>query len=189
MKHVDVLMQLLPPVSYDATSPVLGVELSAVGNQLDLAMANADQLRSEMYPDTCSVTLLDWERNYGLPDPCVTIQQTVDQRKAALISKVNAQSGQSRAYFIALSEAMGYPGATIDEFAPMTCSDDCNSSLYSDADRFVWQINLPAATGGVFVATCNSDCNSSLQSWGDEAIECRINKFKPAHTSVIFAYP
>lgn len=187
--HADVLKQCLPPVSYDANAVNLSAELGAVGHQLDIAMATADQLSAEMFPDTVSQTLLDWERVYGLPDPCVTITQTLEQRKAALVSKVSAHGGQSRAYFIGVAEAMSYTGATIDEFAPMTCNDDCNAVLNSEADRFYWQLNLPAATGGLFVMDCDSDCNSALQSWGDEAIECRINKFKPAHSGVIFAYP
>ena len=189
MSHLTVLKQLLPPVSYDANAPILTADLTAVANQLDAAQLLADQLLLEMHPDTTAVMLSDWERVYGLPDPCVTIDQTIEQRRAALISKVNAQGGQSREYFIGVANAMGYPDATIDEFMPMTCNDDCNGVLNSEADRFAWQLNLPAATGGVFLMDCNSDCNSALQSWGDEAIECRINKLKPAHTSVIFAYP
>lgn len=188
-QHVDVLKQLLPPVSYDRNAPNLSVELAAVGAQLDDAQASSDTLLNEMFPDTCTLTLLDWERVYGLPDPCVTIEQSIDQRRAALVSKYGAVGGQSRAYFIVVANAMGYPDATIEEFTPLTCNDDCNGVLNSEDDRFAWQLNLPAETGGVFVATCNSDCNSPLQSWGDEAIECRINKLKPAHTSVIFAYP
>ena len=186
--HVDVLKQCFPPVSYDANAVNLSAELVAMGNQLDIALASADQLSAEMFPDTVSQTLLDWERVYGLPDPCVTIVQTSGQRKAALVSKVNAHGGQSRAYFIGVAEAIGYVGATIDEFAPANCNDNCNSVLNSDADRFTWQLNLPFTTGGVFIANCNGSCNDALQSWGDEALECRINKFKPAHTNVIFTY-
>lgn len=150
--------------------------------------ARADALVVEADPRTTTELLFDYERIFELPDTCVTIDQTIEQRRVALHSKIISSGGQSRAYFIGIAEAMGYPGATIDEYAPMTCNDDCNDALYSDADRFAWTLNLPASTGGVFVMDCNSDCNSALQSWGDEALECRINKFKPAHTSVIFAY-
>lgn len=187
--HIDVLRQCLPPVSYEVNAPNLTTELQAVGNQLDTAMAYADQLLIEMFADTALQTLFDWERIYGLPDPCVTSVQTLEQRRAALISKVAAFGGQSRSYFIGIALAMGYPDASIDEFALMTCNDDCNDSVYSIDALFTWRLNLPAATGGLFVMSSNSDCNSSLRSWGDEAIECRINKLKPAHTSIVFAYP
>jgi len=119
----------------------------------------------------------------------VTIEQSLEQRRAALLSKLTMTGSQSRTYFIGLAAAMGYPAASIDEFFMLTCNDDCNGALNSQADVFTWQLNLPNATAGLFVMDCDSDCNSALQSWGDEAIECRINRFKPAHTSVIFAYP
>lgn len=147
-----------------------------------------DELVNEADPRTTFELLADWERVAGLPDNCVTIAQTIEQRRAALVSKLVYAGGQSRAYFIGLAEALGYIGATIDEFALMRCTDDCNDAVYSEDALFAWRLNLPDSTGGIFVMDCISDCNSSLRSWGDEAIECRINKYKPAHTSVLFAY-
>lgn len=186
-KHADVLKQLLPPVSYDPNDPILSAELEAEGKQLDAALQSADQLLAEMHPSTATVSLPDWERVYGLPDPCVTIEQSIDQRRAALDSKANSHGGQSIEYFVGLAAKMSYPGAMVDEFPLATCNSDCNAELNSEDDGFVWRLNLPASTG-VFQATCNSDCNSPLQSWGDEALECRIRKLRPAHTTVLFAY-
>jgi uncharacterized protein YmfQ (DUF2313 family) len=188
-RHAEVLKQCLPPVSYDPNAPGLSVELDAVGKQLDKAQESADQLQAEMFPSSCTVSLPDWERNYGLPDPCVTIDQSLEQRRAALESKINTKGGQSIAYFIALAEKMGYPGATVEEFPMFTCNSAMGDALNSEDDGFYWQLNLPAASGGIFFFTCNSAINSPLQSWGDEAIECRVRKNKPAHTNVIFAYP
>lgn len=188
INHADVLKQCLPPVSYDANAPGLSAELNAVGKQLDKAKEYADQLQAEMFPSSCTVSLPDWERVYGLPDPCVTIEQSLEQRRVALESKYNSKGGQSIPYFIALAEKMGYPGATVEEFPLMTCNSDCAAVLNSEADGFYWALNLPLATGGLFFMTCNSDCNSPLQSWGDEAIECRVRKNKSAHTSVLFSY-
>lgn len=187
MMHADLLKRLLPPTSVDPSGPVISAELAADGLALDRALASVDQLLLEMDPRTTSQLLADWERVVGLPDPCVTTAQTVDQRRAALVSKLAALGGQSRAYFIGLATTLGYPGATIDEYRPMTCNDTCTSALWSAADRFAWQINLPS-TGGVFIANCNSACDSPLAAWGDQAVECRINRYKPAHTTAIFAY-
>jgi len=145
-------------------------------------------LVNEVDPRTTIEMLADWERVAGLPDPCGTIDQTTAQRQAALESKLTMVGGQSRAYFIDIAETMGYPGATIDEYLPANCNDNCNDALYSEGDKFAWTLNLPFSTGGVFIANCNGNCNDALQSWGDEALECRITKYKPAHTSVIFAY-
>lgn len=188
MMHADLLRRLLPPVSVDPTGAEISVELEAEGNALDAALANADQLLLEADPRTCSLMLADWERTYDLPDPCVHVAQTVDQRRAALVSLVTMQGSQSRQFYIDLAAAMGYAGATIDEYGPMTCNDNCNDALWSEVDRYVWQLNLPYASGGVFVMNSNSACDSPLATWGDQAIECRVNRFKPAHTTAVFAY-
>jgi len=169
-------------------SSTLALLLLAWADEFARIDLRCEDLINEADPRTTTEMLPEWERVAGLPDPCVTIDQTIEQRRSALVSKLTMTGGQSRAYFIGIAESMGYPGTTIDEFALMTCNSDCNAALNSEADLFAWQLNLPASTGGVFYMDCNSDCNSALQSWGDEALECRINKFKPAHTSVLFAY-
>lgn len=169
---------------------VLTALLQAWADEFSRIDARANALADEADPRTTAELLSDWERVAGLPDPCVTINQTIDQRRAALVSKLTLLGGQSRAYYISIAQAMGYPDATIEEFTGgMNCNDDCNDALGDIDGYFIWRLNLPASTGGIFVATCNSDCNSFLQSWGDEAIECRVNLLKPAHTQVIFAYP
>lgn len=156
------------------------VELARVDARIEALLNEAD-------PRVTSELLADWELLAGLPDPCVTSAQTIEQRRLALVSKLTNLGGQSKQYFINLAASMGYAGATIDEYRPMNCNDDCNDALYSTDDRFFWTINLPS-TAGVFVMNCNGTCNDALQAWGDEAIECRINKYKPAHTTAIFAY-
>lgn len=166
---------------------VLTSLLKGIAKEFARVDARADDLIRESDPRTTSELLEDWERVADLPDQCVTVTQTIEQRRVALTSKLTMQGGQSRKYFINLAASMGYAGATIDEYRPMNCNDDCNDALYSADDRYFWTINLPS-TSGIFVMNCNGSCNDSLQAWGDEAIECRINKYKPAHTTAIFAY-
>ena len=167
---------------------VLTLLLLAWADELARVDLRCDDLANEADPRTTSELLLDWERVAGLPDICVTIDQSLEQRRAALESKLTMIGGQSRAYFISLALALGYIGATITEFSMFTCNSTCNDELNSQNDLFAWLINLPLSMGGIFIMDCDSDCNSYLRSWGDEAIECRINKFKPAHTNVLFAY-
>lgn len=151
--------------------------------------ARADDLLNEADPRTTYELLEDWERVAGLPDPCVTIDQTIAQRRIALESKLTMQGGQSRQYFIDLAESTGYPAATIDEFSPFICGENaCGDALWSEADRFVWQLNLPSDGAIFYFRTGDSLCGEPLQAWVDEVIECRVNKFKPAHTHVVFAY-
>lgn len=147
-------------------------------------------LREEADPRTAVELLPEWERLAGLPDACdVQADSSIGYRRAVLIAKLLATGGASRPYFLGLAAALGYPDATIDDrFRPLTCNSNCNDSLWSVADRFVWKINLPG-DGGIFPMNCNDSCNDYLRVViGDFAIECRISKVAPAHTVLLFEY-
>lgn len=185
------LQALLPPGKAWTRAPGAWLTrlLGALAAEYSRVDARLDSLMTEADPRTTTELLVEWEAAAGLPDPCVVLDYlTIEQRQVALAAKITMRGGQSRQYFIDLAASMGYPGSTIDEYRPMTCNDTCNDALWSEDDIFTWQINLPSS-GGITIANCTSDCNSPLQSWGDESIECRINRYKPAHTTVIFAYP
>jgi uncharacterized protein YmfQ (DUF2313 family) len=167
---------------------VLAGELMAEGHALDEVQASAAQILREGQPLTASALLAEWELEYGLsnvlPDGTPL---SVEQRRAAIQAKLTLRGGQSRGYFIALVGKLGFPAATINEFNPATCVGTCNDALYSESDKAVWRMNLPAL-GGQFSATCNSNCNSALASWGSGVVEAMIKQFKPADTAVVFAY-
>ena len=98
--HADLLKLLLPQSSYDANGRALGAELAADGNALDLAQWAADQILIEADPRTTAALLADWERVYGLPTNCIAatgIAQSTAERRAALVSRVTMQGGQSAA--------------------------------------------------------------------------------------------
>jgi len=178
--YLAQLQALLPqgfawPRQADAA---LTKQLLAWADELARVDGRAADLIDETDPRTTSELLSDWER---------VADQTVEQRRAALVAKLTSRGGQSRQYFIDLAAALGYPGATIDEFRPFNCNSNCNDALLSEADRFVWKINLPSE-GGIFIMNCNSPCDSPLAAWGDAAIECRIQSLKPAHTTALVAY-
>jgi len=186
--HAELLKRLLPPHAYDPNGVLLSAELAAEGSALDAAQASAAQLLREVMPATVSAMLAEWEYEYGLSDVAPDGSAlSKEQRLAALRAKTTLGGGQSRGHFIAMAEALGFAPVTITEFAPATCLNHCNDSLYSEEDRAVWRLNVPLA-GGHFSATCNSNCNSPLASWGSDVLEQTIRLFKPADTEVIFAY-
>lgn len=187
--YLRQLQALLPqgPAWPRDPDAVLTQLLAALAEEYARVDQRGEDLVNEADPRNTSELLADWERVAGLPDVCVTIEQTVEQRRAALVSKLTSLGGQSRQYFIDLADALGYPGATITEYRPMNCNDDCNDALWSELDRFTWLLTLPSV-GGTFIMHCNSTCDDALASWGDEAIECRVNRYKPAHTTAFFAY-
>src|SRR4029077_1007547 len=59
--------------------------------------------------------LPDWERNWGLPDPCYKSPQTYAERIEALIMRMTMVGAQSRQFFIDLAASIGYT-ITITEY-------------------------------------------------------------------------
>lgn len=187
MRHAELLGRLLPPGAYDLTEPNLAAELEAEGAALDAALESGNRLLNEIDPATAYSTLGDWERVYGIAQQAVDLGLSLEQRQAAVAAKRRKRGVMSINDFIRLSEIFGFPGATVTEFAPMTCNSTCNDALYSEADCFCWQMNLPV-NGGMFIATCNSPCDSALGSWGTAAIESAIRAQRQRHTTVTFNY-
>lgn len=146
-------------------------------------------LLSEVESDPNQTTLLlpDFERALGLPDPCTPAGATLQQRRAALLSKMAQIGGQSKAYFIAVAAALGFT-ITITEFRPFRASASAAGDNANSQDwLFAWQVNAPAQTVSYFRAG-QSAAGEPLAAWGNATLECVIRRLAPAHTTVIFAY-
>lgn len=192
--YLSQLFSLLPrgPAWPRNPDSIIGRLLLAVADMFARIDARTRSMIDEADPRTTTWLLPLFEKMLGLPEPCVTmsgISQSIEQRRAAVVARLTEIGGASKRFFIFLAKKMGYPNAVIDTYRPMTCNDDCNDALWSQGDRWTWQIAVPYDDAGVFVATCNSDCNTPLQTWGDVGFECFIEQIKPTETTVIFAYP
>ncbi|MCE8027553.1 DUF2313 domain-containing protein [Halomonas daqingensis] len=145
----------------------------------------ADTLLEEADPRTAYDLLSDWERTFGLPDPCVSGEQTVAERRGALLRALTGTGGASRAYFIELAAALGYEIA-IEEYTAHTVGATVDHPLYGIAWRWAWTARGPKVT--VNYLAVNSGVDEPLASWGNERLECVFNRAKPAHTHLIYAY-
>lgn len=184
----DALISCLPPTAYDRLAPGVQDEAATAAAVLDGSIASSDVVLSEHQPGNAVVALLDWERNYNLPDSCSGGLAASDAvRRANLLERISARGNLSRAYYIDLAERLGYPDCTITEFGPMTCADPCDGYLNSPEFVGVWRLNAPMLTA-VVIMTCESPCDAALASWGNTQLECVINRRKPAHTQVVFSY-
>lgn len=184
------LLALLPPGRAFTREPgtVLVQLLTAIAIRLGVSQALLEDLAIQHDPRLATSLLPDWERLLALPDACTPAGLQVVDRQRLAFQRLVELGGQSRAYFIGLAALHGEPGVTISEFQQATCNSDCNSTLNSQADEFVWRANIPHAALNARWATCESDCNSSLQEYTPSLIECAFKERKPAHTTVIFSY-
>lgn len=128
---------------------------------------------SETDCQTADETIDDWEAMYGLPESDGAAPALLADRQVALTAKVRAKGGQSKAYFERVLAGLGVT-VEVTEYAytPAICGIAvCGYSAVGDvSSMFYWMI-----TGSV----------PSEQRGQVEAI---INRYKPAHTHVIFNY-
>jgi uncharacterized protein YmfQ (DUF2313 family) len=125
------------------------------------------------------------------------------QRRAALVTKMTMLGAQSRAFFINVAKALGYD-INITEYSPyMAGVSRCGDTRGLDPDnpnqyrwtlgapesRYYWTIHVNALKLVYF------HCNSSqcgidrlLDIGVASDLECTLNRWKPAHTKIVFDY-
>jgi uncharacterized protein YmfQ (DUF2313 family) len=117
--YIEPLAALLPvgpawPREYDSTLMALVGGLCGVwGDPVDRRAA--DLLEWESDPRLTIELLPDWERAWGLPDPCYTAPQSIDERHRALLMRMTMLGAQSREFFIGVAAQIGY-AITITEY-------------------------------------------------------------------------
>ena len=142
--------------------------------------ARAEDLLREMDPSQTVELIDDWERVFGLPDPCYPAPTAIADRQAALVTRVISRGGWS-----------GGPSVPFLTSVLVTIG-------YLEADilirRFKWQS-----------ANCNSKCdaplNSAIAGWpfvwefvitsGDNDVQaqCLMERYALAHLGLMFAFP
>ena len=189
-QYLDQLAGLLPKGlawTRDRDATLLKV-LRAIADQLGRADKRAEELLDEADPRTALEILDAWEAAFGLPETCTPdAEQTLQERRDQLLSKMTTTGGQSRAYFVAMALALGYE-ITITEFRPFRAGwSNAGDDLTNDEWTFAWRVNAPETTIREFRAG-RSTAGEPLRTWGNELLECVISKYAPAHTHLFFGY-
>jgi len=155
--------------------------------------AACDALRVELDPRYALQLLNDWEAFAGLPDPCaVGVADTLQTRRADLVTKLTSPGGQTPAFYIALAAAMGY-SITITNYHPFVCGiSQCGIDAlmsYGHAVRGYWAITVLGPRVTYFrcgESECGVDPITKIDVAAD--LECRINRINQAHKILIFIY-
>jgi len=148
----------------------------------------AGSLLEEGDPRTTVELLLDWERVAGLPDGCVAdadVELSTAQRRAALRGRLAMLGSQAPAYFEALAANLGY-GVTVVEYVPFDVGDTVDGPVYGAPWAHAWGVRATLNQPVDFTAT--STVADALSAWSNQVLECVLNRFKPAHTVLIFSY-
>lgn len=163
----------------------------------------ADLLERESDPRTTIEILEEWERAWGLPDPCFPSATTISERQRMLVMIMTWIGGQSRAYFKSVAEWLGYT-IEIKEFAPFMCGisqvgdtrtpppdsliEDQNFRWYigSPEQRFYWTVNVGQVGLNWFRAgSGQAGVDHHLEFSIPEEFICLLDRWKPVHTAIV----
>lgn len=185
------LLSLLPrgPAWNDAGSAMLGELAAGLTLESERVGRRMIDLIVDAYPSSTVELLQDWERALGLPDACVTTAQNAGERRAAVVSKLTRSSNPTPAFFVGLAAGLGY-GATVIEYNPALAGlAVIGDRVFSEDWESTWAIQIPGDYTVVRYAEAGSAViGDALATWGEDALECTILQYKPAHTTVIFIY-
>jgi uncharacterized protein YmfQ (DUF2313 family) len=186
-------------------------------------------LEIESDPRATMELLPDWERNWGLPDPCYSEPQTIGERQRALVMRMTMEGAQSREFFIGVAASIGYT-ITISEYRVWVVGiDRCGDNrVYGDGsdpqlnewnqplhdmrggtleegelsewpnygigpatNRFYWTVHVDGAKLVWFRVGAGggqTGIDPHLRIGLADDLECLLNRWKPAHTIIIFDY-
>jgi uncharacterized protein YmfQ (DUF2313 family) len=165
----------------------------------------ADLLETESDPRATTELLPDWERNWGLPEPCIKDFPTdYMQRRLLLVQKMTLLGAQSRDWFIGVAAKLGYT-ITISEYAPYMCGvsfvgDSRGYDIDAPAEDYRWEVGPPeiryywtvhvSALRLIYFHCNSSQCGIDrlLTIYGPEDLECIFDRWKPAHTVIVYDF-
>jgi uncharacterized protein YmfQ (DUF2313 family) len=207
--YADALQRLLPlgpawPREEESVLMRLVRGLARIWGDIEIRASKLLEVESD--PRTTIELLPDWERNWGLPDPCYTAPQTIHDRQLALVARMTMLGAQSRQFFISLASFLGYT-ITITEYSPfMAGVSNCGDTRKPPLDpnpligdyrwyigppemRFYWTVAITGARLTWFRATAGrAGVDHHLEIGLAEDLTCLLERWKPAHTQIVFDY-
>lgn len=166
-------LQLLP--NGLAWNKAPGSKLSALSRALSDSLKTADsvatQMLAERFPITSTLLLEDWERFLGLPD-CTSETGTINVRQLAADNKLKMVGSLCRPFYEDLAAQYGYEVELTD----------------SEEGQYTTNANVKSGVS-YRNATVLDSCLTPLRVYDSGALECLLEKYKPAHQIYKFIYP
>lgn len=190
-KCTQLILKLLPPGiawNREQTSTLYKLAQS-IAEELCRMEARAVQLLVESDPRTTTELLEDWERVLGLPGDCVGLAETIQQRRANVVSKLISRSSQTKQFYVDLAATLGYT-ITVDdviEYDAFHIEEPLEEPIYGEEWAHVFALVLPENVTREFRVDENS-VEDRIVQFGDDLLECVIEDNKPAHSVVLFEY-
>lgn len=145
----------------------------------------------EMDPNTTEDLISRWEREYGIPDECLDIAPTLEERRQNILIKIGMSGVQTVQDFEDLALKFGvvvnvYPAAGTSE---ITFPLDFPWLFFNETTaKFTIIVELPLQLGENIFPFDNTKFPFPFSSTNGNIIECVFRKLVPATDDVIFRY-
>ena len=184
------LFALLPPGLVWKTDLDSTVQRLLAGQAQEFSRVDerGEAMLLEADPRLALYTFEEWESSYGLPSSCAPAEQSMADRRAALIGRIVGRGGLTIQDYLDLAEGLGYVGAEVLEFREATVEvdtptghtgavigDDINGADWD----LTWRVLLPSGVIRESVID-QAVIGDPLRSWGDELIECSLRHAAPS---------
>jgi uncharacterized protein YmfQ (DUF2313 family) len=139
--YLQLLQRLLPKGKLWTVDPgsTLTKVLQAMADELARVDARSDVLLNEAKTTTTIELITDFEREYGLPDDCFEIEDTITERQAVVNTKFKLIGRLDKQYYIDLAKNLGLT-ITITEFQPFWCGQAIDKPCGDNAVLFHWEV-------------------------------------------------
>lgn len=174
-RYRNLMKKLLPPgfAFTRGTETQMDALLSGMAEEPARVHDRSGDLLFEMFPDTTTELLTEWETVWGLPDPCAGALDTLSERRAALLARMVHVGQQTPGFFIRVAATLGYT-ITIEENV--------------DGSPYVWRIISNIIAEPVYARAGTARAGDPIRTWGADMLECAMRALNPAHLDLLFAY-
>jgi uncharacterized protein YmfQ (DUF2313 family) len=146
------------------------------------------RVSEESRPSTIVDSLEDWEREFGLPDPCVSVEQSDELRRKVLRARVRSLATITPADVVRLAASLGYVVALEEPFSFRVGESGCGEGeAGSPSLDLQWVVHLYDLPTTQFEAGLGEAGTTRLLDFDIGTIECAVRRIAPAWTYPIFS--
>ena len=185
-----LLFSLLPPGMVWPTEPESNLQRLLDGSAQEFARADARalELLAEADPRQADALFPEWESSYSLPSECAPAEQSLADRRVALIGRIVGRGGMRQQDYIDLAEGLGYEGVEIIGHREATMElaagvgprgAEIGDAMNGEDWLLAWDVLVPSGVVREAVIGA-SEIGDPLRSWGDQLLECAMHEAAPS---------
>ena len=145
-----------------------------------------NEVSNEYNPKTTTKLIEEWEEFVGIPDDCIPVASTIEQRRLNVLLKLAGINATTEKQFKNVASILGYNIEVSNGVSTSTFPLTLPFLLISEASApFTIVITLPSSIQpNGFTLTFPF----TLTSQQPAILDCLFNKLKPANTQLFFRY-